>query len=130
MVLNNFIKSVICKFCLITIICPNPFMCTRLHRISRPLFVGGLLAYFNPVGMNVPEKKQAYFYASGLVLNMLCTALMHHYIQMELEHCGMKIRIACCSTIYKKVTTKKQLPIFFASRQYTYTIFTYIIHTF
>ncbi|VVC32361.1 ABC transporter type 1, transmembrane domain,ABC transporter-like,P-loop containing nucleoside triphosphate [Cinara cedri] len=71
-------------------------------RISRPLFIGGLLAYFNPVGLEVPQKKYAYYYAVGLVLNMSITTLLHHYLQMELEHCGMKIRVACCSQVYKK----------------------------
>jgi len=73
--------------------------------MTQPLIIGGLLAYFNPGGSKIIEAKYAYMYATGLLLNMLANIVLFHYSQMEMAHIGMKIRVACCSTIYKKVNS-------------------------
>lgn len=79
------------------------------YRMAQPLFIGGLLAYFNPDKSDNMDLSTAYLYASGLVLNMLATVLVYHITQFEILHCGMKMRIACCSAIYKKVYDKNKL---------------------
>lgn len=77
----------------------NVFFC----RMSQPIFIAGLLEYFNPDKSNTKGLNHAYYYASGLLLNMLANILLFHYSQMEMGRLGMKIRVACCSVIYKKV---------------------------
>lgn len=73
-------------------------------RVSQPILIGKLLAYFDRNKSNTIDLKQAYMYASGLLLTMLFNILLFHYSQIEITHCGMKIRVACCSAIFKKVT--------------------------
>lgn len=80
-------------------LCIIVFLC----RVSQPLFIGGLLSYFNPVGSNNTDLRYAYFNAFGLVLSMLLAFIFYHGTQIEIIHCGMQMRIACCSTIYNKV---------------------------
>ncbi|KAL5236138.1 hypothetical protein ACI65C_003548 [Semiaphis heraclei] len=72
-------------------------------RMSQPLLIGGLLSYFNPNLSNKTHSlSRAYTYATLLVLNMVVTLVMYHAIQIEILHYGMKMRIACCSIIFKK----------------------------
>jgi len=71
--------------------------------MTQPVLIGKLLNYFNPNGHNVTELKHAYFYATGLLLNISASIILHRYAQLEVNHCGMMIQIACSSAIFKKV---------------------------
>lgn len=81
-------------------------MCMCLCRMSQPLLIGGLLSYFTPLDSEKSQSmdiKYAYMYASGLVINMLVSLILYHATQMQILHSGMKMRVACCSTIFYKV---------------------------
>lgn len=73
------------------------------NRIPRSLLVGGILAYFNPVQYNRTDKLDAFLYAGSLIFSTMFCNVIGRYAQIEMEHCGMKLRLACCSIIYKKV---------------------------
>ncbi|XP_026805630.1 probable multidrug resistance-associated protein lethal(2)03659 isoform X2 [Rhopalosiphum maidis] len=71
----------------------------------QPVLIGKLLEYFNHNESNIINLKNAYMYGFGLLINMLAIILLNHYSQVELWYLGMKIRVACCSVIYKKALT-------------------------
>lgn len=71
-------------------------------RIVQPLCLGGLVSYFAP-GQTTISKTEAYYYAGGIVAcSFVPVAVFHHFI-LYIFQIGMKIRVACCSLLYKKV---------------------------
>uniref|UniRef100_A0A2S2QMV4 Putative multidrug resistance-associated protein lethal n=1 Tax=Sipha flava TaxID=143950 RepID=A0A2S2QMV4_9HEMI len=78
------------------------FLNEILLKTPQPLFIGGLLVYFSNDGPNKVDVGYAYFCASGLLIIMLLSMVIYHSNQIETVHFGMKIRVACCSIIYRK----------------------------
>ncbi|XP_008187158.1 probable multidrug resistance-associated protein lethal(2)03659 isoform X2 [Acyrthosiphon pisum] len=79
-----------------------------IFKVSGPLLVGGLLAYFNPDGSNTTDLKNAYMYASGIVLSLLIIMILQHSSIQENLQCAMKMRVACCSIIFRKALCLSQ----------------------
>lgn len=46
--------------------------------------------------------QDAYIYASSIVLSSFLYVMISHSQIFSLQHLGMKIRVACCSLIYRK----------------------------
>jgi len=88
------------------------------YRVSGPLLVGGLLAYFNPDGSNTTDLKHAYMYASGIVFSLLIIMILQHSSIEENLQCAMKMRVACCSIMFRKVNLVKHYLIM--SMEYRY----------
>jgi len=73
-------------------------------RLSQPLFLGRLVRYFSESNSdNAITLEEAYIYAAGVILCSGLTVFAIHPYMMGIVHVGMKIRVACCSLIYRKV---------------------------
>ncbi|XP_076255687.1 putative multidrug resistance-associated protein lethal(2)03659 isoform X3 [Rhynchophorus ferrugineus] len=70
-------------------------------RMSQPIFLGQLLQFYSPNDVDV-SKNEAYMYAGGVVFCSLVNILIVHPYMMGAIHLGMKLRIACCTLIYRK----------------------------
>lgn len=67
--------------------------------MPQPIFLGGLISFYSTPGQDIYT---AYIYAGAVVLSCtLNVVLMHPYVLAQL-HCGMKLRVALCSMIYRK----------------------------
>lgn len=71
-----------------------------LSRCAQPLFLGALLTYFSD-----PEasKREAYLYASGIVICSLIPVLTFHPFIYYIFEVGMKLRIGSSRLVYDKV---------------------------
>lgn len=70
-------------------------------RLGQQILLGNLLLYFRTV--TTITYQNALVYAVGIVLlNGLCALLSNHIMFLSF-HYGMKIRIAVCSLVYRKV---------------------------
>ncbi|KAK4880306.1 hypothetical protein RN001_008452 [Aquatica leii] len=81
-----------------------PVMCVDLiFKMSQPLLLARLIAYFSPSSSNqIITKDEAYVYAAGVILCSLLVVVFHYPYMNGVLHAGMKIRIACCSLVYRK----------------------------
>ncbi|KYN18669.1 hypothetical protein ALC57_09015 [Trachymyrmex cornetzi] len=70
-----------------------------LLRVLQPLLLGQMLLYFNTTDV---DKSYAYGYAVGVILCSALNVFVIHPYTIGMLHMGMKIRVACCSLIYRK----------------------------
>jgi hypothetical protein len=70
-------------------------------RVIQPLFIGALLS--NLVDSET-SKRDAYFYASGIVICSLIPALTFHSFVYRIFEIGTNIRIGSSRLVYDKVT--------------------------
>ncbi|KAJ0182975.1 hypothetical protein K1T71_000951 [Dendrolimus kikuchii] len=71
-------------------------------RLSIPVCLEGLINYFSPSHAGIPAV-HAYLYAIGVVGFMAMSACIMHPMLLWLLDMAMKIRVGCCSLIYRKL---------------------------
>lgn len=71
--------------------------------LSQPLALGKLMNYYTPHQTRV-SLQEAYLYAGILILTSFFSVVVSHSYMLASHHLGMKMRIACCSLIYRFVT--------------------------
>lgn len=74
---------------------------TIYFRLVQPLALGQLIKFYVPEQTDI-TKQEAYLYAGGVVLCSALSVFIVHPYMMGVCHLGMKIRVACCSLIYRK----------------------------
>ncbi|XP_060810578.1 ATP-binding cassette sub-family C member 4 isoform X2 [Amyelois transitella] len=67
----------------------------------QPVALSMMLAYWEP-GSDMTYE-QAVYCASAVILMSLCIAFLNHHGSYSTQQFGMKVRIAACSLIYRKV---------------------------
>lgn len=72
-----------------------------IFRIACPLLLGIMIQYFMP-GSRI-TKPDVFYYAGGLVLAVFLKNCCYHHYTMQTQLIGMRVRIACCSLLYRKV---------------------------
>ncbi|KAF5283715.1 hypothetical protein FQR65_LT13750 [Abscondita terminalis] len=70
-------------------------------RMTQPLLLGKLISYYIPNQSNI-TKAEAYGYAGGVIGCSLLSVLIVNPYTINVLHIGMKIRVSCCSLIYRK----------------------------
>lgn len=63
--------------------------------------LGQLIAYYTPNQTEITQR-DAYLYAGAVVICSLINVFVTHPYMMGVLHMGMKLRVACCSLIYRK----------------------------
>lgn len=63
--------------------------------------------YFWTPNQSAIQKSEAYVFGIGIFLCSTLNVLVLHPYMLAVMHMGMKVRIACCSLIYRKVRGKK-----------------------
>ncbi|XP_043798878.1 probable multidrug resistance-associated protein lethal(2)03659 [Apis laboriosa] len=71
-------------------------------RVLQPLFLGRLLRMYNSDNNLEEEKENAYLYAGGIILCSFLLLFVSHPYMMGVLHIGMKLRVACCTLLYRK----------------------------
>nr|XP_012135493.1 PREDICTED: probable multidrug resistance-associated protein lethal(2)03659 isoform X1 [Megachile rotundata] len=71
--------------------------------ILQPILQSWILNYFDDnKELKMITKTDSLIYASCLILSLLLSVVVRHHTDLLSEAIGMKIRIACCSLIYRK----------------------------
>lgn len=99
------------------------------YRATEPLLIGEVLMYFNPESFKKISTKVAYMYTFGLILNLFTAMSLRYFAQTEALNCGMKMRVACCSVIYRKVCKlcKYTGNYIWAALLFYFHLFTYLV---
>ncbi|XP_048487991.1 probable multidrug resistance-associated protein lethal(2)03659 [Plutella xylostella] len=72
-------------------------------RLCIPLCLEGMINYFSPSSPTAVSTTEAYLYATGVVGFMAINATMMHPMLLWLLHLSLKVRVGCCSLIYRKL---------------------------
>ena len=74
-----------------------------LLRIFQPLFMSWFIRYFSTEDHSGISTLEACAYGGGVVLMSALYTFTHHQYFFGVMHTGMKLRVAHCSFIYRKV---------------------------
>ncbi|KAL2081656.1 hypothetical protein ACEWY4_023509 [Coilia grayii] len=74
-------------------------------KVIQPLLLGKLIQYFEGYDPDdLAALHEAYGYAVGISITTIGLAALHHLYFYHVQRAGMKIRVAMCHMIYRKVS--------------------------
>lgn len=71
-------------------------------RITPPILQKWIISYFDP-SQTLITRDQALLYTSLLTVTTLCMVFMIRHFTLNSQRIGMRVRVACCSLVYRKV---------------------------
>ena len=74
-------------------------------RVLQPLLMGKVISYFTPG--NVMPKTEARIYGGVMVAVIFIRLVFDHHYNYLTYMLGMRVRTACCSLVYRKVSAFK-----------------------
>ncbi|RZC38301.1 multidrug resistance-associated protein, partial [Asbolus verrucosus] len=66
-------------------------------KMTQPWLIGQLMSKYT-----IKTTNESYIYGTLLILNSFFSVMIGHTYILKIQHLGMKVRIACCSLIYRK----------------------------
>lgn len=96
-----FVSHFLCLWFHFDLVLIVPVNQLNFFRVTQPLLLGQLISYYIP-DQEVISERDAYLYAAGVIGCSLVNVFVTHPYMMGVLHVGMKIRVACCSLIYRK----------------------------
>eukprot|EP00795_Rhopilema_esculentum_P002545 gene2545-740_t len=79
-----------------------PSLLAEGFRLAQPVFLGMVTEYFSKPNTS-DSRKNAYLYSLGLCLCALATSLNMIPLNFTRQRIGMRVRIAMCALVYKKI---------------------------
>ncbi|CAI9178859.1 unnamed protein product [Rangifer tarandus platyrhynchus] len=77
-------------------------------RVVQPIFLGKMINYVeNSNRTDSATLHEAYGYAAGLSTSVLVWAVLHHLYFYHIQRVGMRLRVAVCHMIYRKVSVTR-----------------------
>lgn len=98
----NFDFFSLCFFCHLSL----------LYRAIQPQCLGSLVMYFSQTKENAAiaaatdDPRIVYLYAIGIIMCSILTISFSHPFMVYALQMGMRVRITCCSLIYRKVSSR------------------------
>ncbi|XP_039745503.1 multidrug resistance-associated protein 4-like [Pararge aegeria] len=80
-------------------------------RTIQPLLFSELLTYWSANPAHTITRREAGFYAIGMLVLNIISAFSHHHNSLFVNRFSLKMKIACSSLIYRKVLRMSQLSI-------------------
>lgn len=80
-----------------------------VYRAIQPQCLGSLVMYFSQTKENAAtseDPRLVYLYAVGIILCSILTISFSHPFMVYALQMGMRVRITCCSLIYRKVSSR------------------------
>lgn len=73
-------------------------------RTMQPILQSRIISYFDNSNESGKTKTEVFLCTFGLILCTLGITFIMHHMNLASQQIGMRIRVACCSLIYRKVS--------------------------
>lgn len=70
----------------------------------QPIVLAEYIRYYD-LSMQESKPETGWLLGSGVVLMAFLNIVIMHYVSIGCQRVGMRVRTACCSLVYRKVST-------------------------